>query len=217
LFSWGTVRGWTIIGIVLLFWHVRAGALAEQELRSIPDLRLSLDEAQSIPGTSGREAPGFLDLLFGTRLASNPRHQRYHLDVNPLLDSMLALVRDVGIPLRDYREEKDGELIGVSASFRVSERLPAVRFHIGEHAPEPLGAFYSTKSDVNWAFSIPLRRQLTMRIEGGDQSEFGYYAIAGLQWRDPARPIAVGMGVPILMRDAEGSVGVIIQYRMELP
>ena len=55
-----------------------------------------------------------------------------------------------------------------------------------------------------------------MRLEAGEDSELGYYGIAGVQWVDPHRPLAIGIGVPINLRSADGGVGLVVQLRMNL-
>jgi hypothetical protein len=56
----------------------------------------------------------------------------------------------------------------------------------------------------------------TLRLEAGEDSELGYFGIAGVQWVDPHRPLAIGIGVPMNLRNANGGVGLVLQLRMNL-
>ncbi len=101
------------------------------------------------------------------------------------------------------------------AAFSVGRDVPAVSFHLGDRPVEPLGAFYSAERGFRCALVWPIER-FTLRLEGGEDSEFGYYGIAGVQWVDRKRRLAIGAGVPMNLRDAEGDVGLILQIRLRL-
>jgi len=143
------------------------------------------------------------------------QHPRLRLDLDPLFNEVLRMVRDIGIPLQRYRDPLHTRAIGVTASFRLGEDFPAVSFHVADRAPAALDAFYSGGHGLRWAFVWPVG-QFTMRLEGGDRSEFGYLAVAGAQWNHPRLPLAVGLGLPVRLRNAEGEIGVILQLRATL-
>jgi len=189
---------------------------AGEELRSIPELHFTTREVNRFLAGPIVSRSAWAPLLRTSPLPSKPTQRRQRLDVEPVLERLISLARQAGLPLRDSREDAGGNLIGVSASFNLSDRAPPVQFHLGERSVEPLGAFYSDDGDVSCAFSLPFR-QFTFRLEGGDESEFGYYAIAGAEWHHATRPLAIGVGMPMQLRDAEGSIGGIIQLRMQLP
>ena len=92
---------------------------------------------------------------------------------------------------------------------------PGLKLHIGERSLDPVGAFYPIGRGLRWSVVYPWRN-LTFRLEGGEDSEFGYLAIAGLQWAHPRLPLVAGVGVPVNMKDANGEVGVVVQFRMRL-
>ena len=50
----------------------------------------------------------------------------------------------------------------------------------------------------------------------GEDSEFGYFAIAGAQWVHPRYPLAIGIGVPVKLRGARGPLSAVLQVRMNL-
>ncbi|MGH7787710.1 MAG: hypothetical protein ACRERC_12630 [Candidatus Binatia bacterium] len=137
------------------------------------------------------------------------------LDLSPLADQFLRYLQDNGLPLQEQRDAKGRGPIGVTAAFNVSEDLPAIGFHIGDRPIEPLGAFYSPEKGFRCAVVWPID-PFTLRLEGGEDSEFGYFGIAGVQWIHPTLPIAAGVGVPMNLRDADGDIGVIFQFRMKL-
>jgi hypothetical protein len=141
--------------------------------------------------------------------------RRLGIDVSPAIDSILGFFNRHGVPLREQHDARSGSLVGVQAAFSVGRDVPAVNFNLGDRPVEPLGAFYSAEKGFRCALVWPVER-FTLRLEGGEDSEFGYYGIAGLQWVHPRLPLAAGVGVPMNLRDAEGDVGVIVQFRMRL-
>jgi hypothetical protein len=140
---------------------------------------------------------------------------RTRLDLSPLAAGILGLIREHGVPLREQRDEKGNGPIGVMAAFSVGRDVPAVSFHLGDRPIEPLGAFYSGDRGFRCALVWPIER-FTLRLEGGEDSEFGYYGIAGVQWMDAKRRLAIGAGIPMNLRDADGDVGAILQLRLRL-
>ena len=155
-----------------------------------------------------------LDAL-GTPRRGDRLKRRLGIDLSPAIDSILGFFNRHGVPLREQHDDKHGNLVGVQAAFSVGRDLPAVNFNIGDRPVEPLGAFYSAERGFRCALVWPVER-FTLRLEGGEDSEFGYYGIAGVQWVHPRLPIAAGVGVPMNLRDAEGDIGVIVQFRMRL-
>jgi hypothetical protein len=140
---------------------------------------------------------------------------RLDVDLSPLLVVVASFLRDHGIAAVEHRHAKKKDPVAVSASFDVGASLPALRVQFGDRSPEPFGAFYSGNKGIRWALIWPVRR-MTLRIEGGQDSEFGYFGIAGAQWVHPKQPIAVGFGVPMNLRNARGDIGVIAQFRMKI-
>lgn len=137
------------------------------------------------------------------------------LDLSPLAEGLLTLVRDQGLPLHAQRDEKGGGPIGVMAAFDVGADVPAVSFHLGDRPVEPLGAFYAPVRGFRAALVWPIER-FTLRLEGGEDSELGYYGIAGLQWLHPRQHLAIGAGIPMNLRDTDGDVGLVLQLRLRL-
>jgi len=140
---------------------------------------------------------------------------RPRLDLSPALDEVFRFFHHHGLPLQPQRDEDGAGPIGVYADFSVGRDLPAVSFHLGDRPIEPLGAFYSNARGFRCAVVWPIKR-VTLRLEGGEDSEFGYYGIAGVQWVHPSRPLALGIGLPMNLRDADGDVGFVVQLRMSL-
>ncbi len=144
-----------------------------------------------------------------------PEPVRAKIDLSPVVAEVLGFFHRHGVPLQEQRDKHGNGPIGVYADFSVGSDLPAVSFHLGDRPIEPLGAFYSNERGFRCAVVWPVNR-FTLRLEGGEDSEFGYYGIAGVQWLAPDRPLAIGIGVPMNLRDAEGDIGFIFQLRMTL-
>jgi len=140
---------------------------------------------------------------------------RKQIDVSPVLDEIFGFFHHHGVPLQEQLDDDGDGPIGVYANFSVGRDMPAVSFHLGDRPMEPLGAFYSSDRGFHCALVWPVKR-FTLRLEGGEDSEFGYYGIAGVQWMDSHRPLAIGIGIPMNLRDAQGGVGVVVQLRMNL-
>lgn len=157
----------------------------------------------------------FLSTLLNNDRADFKKRRRFRLNVEPLVNEIAGMLRDAGVPLHPTRDPAGGRTVGFAAAFHIREDLPAVSFHIADRSPEPIGAFYSRQRGLSWAFIWPVQR-FTIRIEGGDDSEFGYFAIAGAQWNHSTRPLSAGIGLPMNLRNADGSIGVILQFRAKL-
>jgi hypothetical protein len=140
---------------------------------------------------------------------------RPRLDLSPALDEIFRFFHRHGLPLQPQHDEDGDGPIGVYADFSVGRDMPAVSFHLGGRPIEPLGAFYSNEGGFRCAVVWPVKN-VTLRLEGGEDSEFGYYGIAGVQWVHPRIPLALGIGVPMNLRDADGDIGLVVQMRMTL-
>lgn len=189
-------------------------ALAGDQSLAPPRLRVDLEEWTRVRNDIAaveRSAP--LGEFLGHTLATRLPSEKFHLDVAPLFDDFVALVRDAGVPLRAVQDPRSERRLGVSASFHLGEGLPALAFHVGQSVPDLFGAFSAAHS-FSWGAIWPVH-QFTLRLEGGSHSEFGYFAIAGAQWSAASRPLAIGIGVPIALRNANGRTGVLVQLRMK--
>jgi hypothetical protein len=119
-----------------------------------------------------------------------------------------------------------GELVGVTqgggptargrpAGRRTNTERPPARPRRADRCPDSPTSFYRAGRGLSWAFVWPVE-YLTLRLEGGSHSEFGSYAIAGAQWNHPSLPLALGIGVPVHMKHADGLIGAIFQIRAKL-
>ncbi len=191
-----------------------APSLADEATADRAQLRLDVEEwSRSLGDTTAVERSTPLSVLFGRRLDIKPVSDKFHLDVTPLFDDFVSFVRDAGIPVRAVQDASGERRIGISASFNLGEKLPALSFHAGQSMPELYGAF-STARSTSWALVWPVQ-QFTLRVEGGNHSEFGYFAIAAAQWSSPARPLAFGIGIPMHLHNARGETGVLMQFRVK--
>jgi hypothetical protein len=182
------------------------------------DIALSTRRSETEEAMRERNLPqprDFLELWQVQSLAPRRTTPRVRLDAEPLLTNLLDVLNDLGIPLRQYRDPRGLRALGVSASFSIGAEYPAVNFHLADRCPEQLTAFYRGGRGLSWAFIWP-SDLFTLRLEGGDDSEFGSYAIAGAQWNHPRLPLAVGIGLPVRMKHADGLIGAIIQVRAKL-
>lgn len=194
---------------------VAGTSAADDETRPLLLGPLADDSRQLL---NGDRAVRIEDLTLGD--AGAPRRngklrQRLGIDLTPAIDTIFGFFNQHGLPLRQQLDEEGDDLVGVQAAFSVGEGLPAVNFNLGDRPVEPLGAFYSAERGFRCAVSWPVDR-FTVRLEGGEDSEFGYYGIAGVQWLHPRLPLAAGIGIPMNLRDADGEVGLIMQFRMRL-
>jgi hypothetical protein len=204
-----------LLGVIAWSWYWVAAAQAADQTGSgpwLPLLDASRDLLRAERPFRGRDlgAAGFMDP--GAR---QPEAVRREVDLSPALDEIFGFLHRHGLPLQEQLDEDGDGPIGVYANFSVGHDMPAVSFHLGDRPLEPIGAFYSSDRGFHCALVWPVRR-FTLRLEGGEDSEFGYYAIAGLQWLDPRRPLAIGIGIPMNLRDARGDVGFVVQLRMNL-
>jgi hypothetical protein len=151
-------------------------------------------------------------VLGGRQTAAQP----VSVDLAPVLDGILGVLHDHGIPLRHDRELSGEHGIVFTASFQLDPTLPPMQMHIGDSGP--LDAFYADDGGFRFAlaWAIPRARQLALHVGAGEDSEFGNWAIAGIQWRHPSLPLAVGLGMPVALSNADGPVGVVCQLRMLL-
>jgi hypothetical protein len=152
---------------------------------------------------------------FMAREGGRPQELRAQVDLSPAIDEIFRFFHRHGLPLQPQRDEEGNGPIGVYANFSVGRDVPALSFHLGDRPIEPLGAFYSNERGFRCALVWPIKR-VTLRLEGGEDSEFGYYGIAGVQWVHPRAPLAIGVGLPMNLDNAEGDVGLILQFRMSL-
>lgn len=154
--------------------------------------------------------------LRGVHTDRMQRRTRPRLDLSPLIGAAVGFLRRSGLPLEAQRDEDGRRAVGVYADVNVAEGLPAVSFHLGDRPREPLGAFYAGGRGFRCALVWPVHR-FTLRVEAGEDSEFGYFGIAGVQWVHPKLPLAAGLGIPMNLNNADGDVGLIFQFRMTLP
>ena len=133
------------------------------------------------------------------------------LDLGPALDVALGFLHQHGIPLRQDDQLKGG--MAFVASFSTSQDLPSLQFRVGDRGP--LDAFYANHGGFRMALSwiIPATRQFALHLEAGEDSEFGNWAIAGIQWHHPRRPLVIGIGMPVALSGADGPIGIICQIR----
>jgi hypothetical protein len=204
-----------VFGVIVWSSCCAVRSLAADEAGLVPRLLLfdaSRDVLRAERPILGRD--------FGSTALSGPDggrrdSVRRQIDISPALDEVFAFLHHHGVPLREQRDADGSGPIGVYANFSVGRDVPAVSFHLGDRSPEPVGAFYSSERGFRCALVWPVSRY-TLRLEAGEDSELGYYGIAGVQWVDPHRPLAIGIGVPMNLRNADGVVGFVLQLRMNL-
>jgi hypothetical protein len=144
-----------------------------------------------------------------------PEALRGEIDVSPFIDEVFGFFHRHGLPLQPQNDDDGTGPIGIYGNFSIGRDMPAVSFHLGDKPIEPLGAFYSSERGFRCSVVFPIKR-FTLRLEAGEDSEFGYYGIAGVQWVHPTKPIAIGFGLPMNLQNAEGDIGLILQFRMNL-
>ncbi len=145
-----------------------------------------------------------------------PRQKRRSLDLTPLAEMAISYVRGFGVPLVEHRDADGKRPIAVSAQFAVAADMPNVKLHLGDRPAEPMGAFYPAEKGFRFSLVYPMKH-LSLRLEGGDDSEFGSLAVAGLSWVHPSKRFAAGFGVPMRLKNSRGDSGAIFQFRMNLP
>src|SRR5262245_4381131 len=145
-----------------------------------------------------------------------PRAQRVRIDMQPVLDEITGFLRAHGFPLHEDSELVSHGGIAFSAAVRGNDDLPSMPFTIGDRGP--FHAFYANdggfRSSLKWP--LPPIPQFSLHLGGGEDSEFGNWAVVGVQWLHPRRALAIGVGMPIALQHADGAVGVICQLRMLL-
>ncbi len=152
-------------------------------------------------------------LLSAARLLPRKKKRR-SLDLTPLANMAIAYLKESGVPIVEQRDKKNRP-IAVSAQFSIAGDVPDVKLHLGDRPAEPLGAFYPSKKGFRFSVVYPMDN-LSLRLEGGDDSEFGSLAVAGLSWVHPSKRFAAGLGLPVKLKHAEGDFGAIFQFRMNL-
>jgi hypothetical protein len=206
--------------VVLIILAATCPARGAEPLPSAAEQRVRLSLGETADLLAERPHPGrdFAAVgRFGLPVEDARRRQgrRAKLDLSPFVGEILGFFRRHGIPLEAQRDENGVGPIGVYADFNVGRDLPAVSFHLGDKPIEPIGAFYSADRGFRCALVWPIH-QFTLRIEGGEDSEFGYFGIAGVQWVHPTLPLAAGIGIPMNLDNSDSDVGVIFQFRMAL-
>jgi hypothetical protein len=203
-----------MLGVIAWSWCWAGTARAGDQSLTAPTLPLldaSRDLLRAERPFRGRDIGAAFVMSDGQR--TDPA--RGEVDLSPALDEIFGFFHRHGLPLQEQLDEDGNGPIGIYAHFSVGRDVPAVSFNLGDRSLEPLGAFYNNERGFRCALVWPIQH-FTLRLEGGEDSEFGYYAIAGVQWVDPHRPLAIGIGIPMNLRDAEGDVGFIFQLRMNL-
>jgi len=144
-----------------------------------------------------------------------PRKKRRSLDLTPLAELAIGYAQGLGLPLIEHRDAKGRRPVAVSASFAIADDMPDVKFHLGDRPAEPMGAFYPSKKGFRFSVVYPIKN-LTLRLDAGDDSEFGSAAVMGLSWVHPSKKFAAGFGLPVKRKNAESDFGAIFQFRMKL-
>ncbi len=152
-------------------------------------------------------------LLSATRLLPR-RRKRRSIDLTPLANMAIAYLKESGVPIVEQRDKKNRP-IAVSAQFSVAGDVPDVKLHLGDRPAEQLGAFYPSKKGFRFSVVYPMEN-LSLRLDGGDDSEFGSLAVAGLSWVHPSKRFAAGLGLPVRLKNADGNFGAIFQFRINL-
>lgn len=185
----------------------RISRLTDQDAELLEDLAT---------GDDGLREDRFLArMLNARRITPRRRRKRRKLDLTPLADMAIAYLKEQGVPIVETRDEKRRP-IAIDAEFAVAGDVPSLKMHLGDRAAEPLGAFYPPERGFRFSVVYPME-QWSLRVEAGDDSEFGSRAVAGLTWVHPNQRYAVGFGLPMRIKHAEGDFGAIMQFRMNLP
>jgi len=158
---------------------------------------------------------GFLAVVMKANRTRPRQKKRKSLDLTPLAEMAISYVQDLGIPLVEHRDDKGKRPVAVSASFAVAGDAPDLKFHLGDRPAEPMGAFYPPEKGFRFSVVYPVQN-LTVRLEAGDDSEFGSLAVLGLSWVHPNKKMAAGFGLPMKLDNSESDFGAIFQFRMNL-
>lgn len=176
----------------------------------LPALRPTREVALDMPARHN-----LLQNTLGVR-AGRGVSRRLVVDLQPVLDEITGFLRAHGFPLHEDRELAGDKGIVFSADMRIDANLPAVHFSIGDRGP--LDAFYANAGGFRVALQwpMPFAPGFALHLGGGEDSEFGNWAIVGVQWRHAILPLVVGLGMPVALGNANGDIGVICQMRMLL-
>lgn len=184
---------------------VVAGPLARQDDEFYE--RLALDPA------SARHQQLLHHLMVAPEGRGKGRKKSSSLDLTPMAETA---IRGMGMSIVEDRDQKGRRRIALSAQFSVAEDMPDVKMHLGDRPLEPMGAFYPAKKGFRFAVVYPLR-DFSLRVEGGEDSEFGSIAVTGVSWVHPSKRFAAGFGLHGGDLDnVDSNFGAIFQFRMNL-
>ena len=202
---------YAILTIVVVAWSGQS--LAQDFTAADTALMPPCDETVRFLTPKSTVAQHWLWLQFST--GSTPRPgMRLRMDIGPIFRGIGNILRTQGVAVEELRRARNNKTAGLSASFRPLAEWSPVRFSVGDGSLEPFDAFYGNDG-LRWALVWPVSH-FTLRFEGGEDSEFGSYGIAGAQWKDVERKLAVGIGFPMRLRNADGEFGAIVQLRMKI-
>jgi hypothetical protein len=187
-------------------------SIAQQFQSAEAELMPPFEESVRFLSPKSTIAQHWLWLQFASGSSGRPA-ARMRMDIGPIFRGIGNFLRRQGVAVEERRRPNGKKTAGISATFRPLTEWSPVSFQVGDGSLEPFDAFYN--DGLRWALVWPVRR-FTLRFEGGEESEFGSYGIAGAQWKDPERKIAVGLGFPMRLRNADGEFGVIVQLRMKV-
>lgn len=154
-------------------------------------------------------------MLSATRMVPRRTKKVRKLDLTPLAEMAIAYFKEKGLRVEEERDEKKRP-IAISAEFAVGQDVPNVKFHLGDRPNEAIGAFYPPEKGLRFSVVYPMEHW-SLRFEGGEDSEFGSLAVAGVTWVHPSKRYAAGFGLPMRMKHAAGDFGAIFQFRMNWP
>lgn len=202
---WRTVVSGVMAGAALALAARETAGQSSPALRPPPVVVLS--------ASAGARRDVYREML---HLTPDAAPRGYDVALDGALESTLGVLHRIGVPLRPDRGLAGEDGIAFSAAFRLRPDLPSVVFHVGDRGP--FDAFYANDGGFRWALTWPLHLLdgVALHLEGGEDSEFGTFAIADLQWRHPRRPLVVGFGLPVALANAEGHLGLLCQMRLLL-
>jgi hypothetical protein len=207
------IRAAMVSALVVVSWMSLARADERSSIRNFGKADGGIPEVLA-PDTAIEREQRLLAALVGPRSAGE-RRRRKKLDLTPLVERAVQYLQGTGLPLIEHRDEQKDGRIAFSASFSISENSPDITLSVGKRSIEPFGAFFPDKKGLRWSIVCPVSN-LTFRVEGGDDSEFGSIAIAGFQWIDSSRRMAVGFGLPVKLDNSDSDFGAIFQFRLKL-
>lgn len=142
--------------------------------------------------------------------------EKRSVDLTRLAEMAIASVRGMGVPLIEHRDERGRGPIAVSAQFSVAGDSPDLRMHLSARALEPMGAFYPATKGIRFSVVYPMKN-FSLRLDAGEDSEFGSIAVAGISWVHPSKRFAAGFGLHGgNLENSRSGVGAIFQFRMNL-